>query len=224
MVVAKNQADGVRAGSPLRKSKAREAMIIAADELFSELGGHEGGGYEGTTIDLIVARAGVSRRTFFNHFTGKADVLMLDFRAICENHLAEFRARPTTEKPLFAALQAMEHVNQSFFSNPDNKRRSSVNRRRFARQLRSGIKSTQWSLMGDWELRLSEEIARRLQGRNKSERARILAAQASLIIRIASEQWFTHGLLKGDPISKSLRKVEAMANQTVDEAYPISTV
>jgi AcrR family transcriptional regulator len=221
MTIPKSQSGAASTGNTRRKSKAREAMIIAADELFSELGGYEGGGYEATTVDLIVARAGVSRRSFFNHFTGKADVLMLDFRAICHNHMAEFRARPDSEEPLLAALLAMEYMNESFFSNPDNKRRSSVNRRRFARQLRLGMKSTQWSLVGEWELLLAEEIARRLKGRDKRVRARILAGHASLIIRIASEQWFTQGLLKGDSIGKSLRKAEALANKVVDEAYPI---
>ena len=201
-------------GNVLRKSKAREAMIVAADELFSELGGYDGGGYEATTVDLIVERAGVSRRTFFNHFTGKADVLMLDFRTMSENHLNAFRNRPESEAPLQAALLAMEDMNQNFFA-------SHVNRRRYVRQLRLGMKASQWSLMGEWEMRIAEEISNRLTGRDKSTRARIMAGQAALMIRIASEQWFAGGLLKGESIVASLRKVERMANKVAEEAYPL---
>lgn len=189
-------------------------MINAADELFAELGGYEGGGYEATTVDLIVERAGVSRRSFFNHFTGKADVIMLDFRKMTENHMEAFCNRPESEQPLHAALLAMEDMNQNFFS-------SHANRRRFARQLRLGMKPSQWALMGEWEMRIAQEVAKRLKGRNKDVRARIMAGQAALIIRIASEQWFTSGLLKGEPIIKSLRKVEAQANKVAEEAYPI---
>jgi AcrR family transcriptional regulator len=58
-------------GRPRRSSK--RTLEEAAAELFLEQT------YAGTTVDQIAARAGVSRNTFFNYFTSKADVLWVDF-------------------------------------------------------------------------------------------------------------------------------------------------
>jgi len=52
-------------GNTLRKSKSPEAMIISADALYVEFKGDEGSVYEATTVDLIVKRICVSRRSFF---------------------------------------------------------------------------------------------------------------------------------------------------------------
>jgi len=62
----------------------------------------------------------------------------------------------------------------------------------------------------------------RLKGRNRNMRARIIAGQASLIIRIASEDWFANGLSQGKPIESSLRKIEALTNGVVEDVYPIA--
>lgn len=59
-----------RTGRPRRSSA--EILADAASELFLE------NGYDGTTVDQIAQRAGVSRATFFNYFGGKADLLWLD--------------------------------------------------------------------------------------------------------------------------------------------------
>ena len=56
-----------RAGRP--KSSSRETIADAACELFLEQG------YERTSIADIATRAGVSRSSFFNYFSTKADVL-----------------------------------------------------------------------------------------------------------------------------------------------------
>lgn len=57
-------------GRPRRSS--RRTLEEAAAELFLEQT------YEGTTIDDIANRAGVSRNTFFNYFASKSDVLWVD--------------------------------------------------------------------------------------------------------------------------------------------------
>ena len=198
-------------GTSLRKLKARQKMIVAADELFEELGG-----YEATTIDLIVERAGVSRRSFFNHFKGKADVLMLDLRTSIEDHLAAFNDRPKNETPLVSALMSVEYIYQNFLSDP-------VNMRRFERQMKYGFaNSSQLSLFSEWEQRLGDKIAMRLKGKKKEERARIMASHALLIIRLGSDSWFKNGVKKNQPIIKSIRATEALVNQVVAEIYPIT--
>jgi len=54
------------------RTSSRAALEEAALELFLEQG------YGQTTIDHITSRAGVSRATFFNYFSSKADVLWVD--------------------------------------------------------------------------------------------------------------------------------------------------
>jgi AcrR family transcriptional regulator len=54
------------------KTSSLAALEDAAHELFLEQG------YEGTSIDDIARRAGISRATFFNYFASKSDVLWVD--------------------------------------------------------------------------------------------------------------------------------------------------
>ncbi|PFG31152.1 TetR/AcrR family transcriptional regulator [Paramicrobacterium agarici] len=63
-------AEKQRVGRPRRSS--RRMLEEAAAELFLEQT------YDGTTIDEISTRAGVSRNTFFNYFSSKSDVLWVD--------------------------------------------------------------------------------------------------------------------------------------------------
>ncbi len=73
-----------------KKAEVREALVQAADTLFVEQG------YEGTTVDQIAERAGVSRRTFFRYFPSKeaiafprADDRRDAFRALLVERFAE---------------------------------------------------------------------------------------------------------------------------------------
>ncbi|WP_159819208.1 TetR/AcrR family transcriptional regulator [Colwellia sp. 20A7] len=201
-----------------RKSKARQKMIEAADELFEELGGFDGG-YEATTIDLIVERAGVSRRTFFNHFTGKADVILLDFSVSISEHLKAYDLRPDDEPPVTSAIMAAENLYQNLLINP-------VYARRLKRQMAYGFtKSSQLSLREEWERKLAAKMMKKLKGKHRPERAAVMSAHALLIIRTANIDWY-HNVLNQDqhqdqPMAKSLRKAESLINKVAEEVYPI---
>ena len=164
-------------GQTRRRLRARQRLITAADELFIEMDGTEEEAYAATTIDMIVERAGVSRRTFFNHFSGKADVLLLDLKTSIEDHVAAFEKRPRSEHPLLSIIRASENISQSFVADP-------INARRAERQAKLGhLKPNQWSLIGEWERRLTERIAQRLKGKNVRGRARIIAGTGLAVIR-----------------------------------------
>lgn len=60
------------------RASSRAVLEEAAYELFLELG------YDGTSVARIAQRAGVSRGTFFNYFSGKADVFWGDVDAALE--------------------------------------------------------------------------------------------------------------------------------------------
>ena len=82
-------------GRPVLASRAM--LQEAAFELFLEQG------YEHTTVEQIATRAGVGRSTFFNHFTGKADVFWIeldDAAAILEGELARQLAGAGLRSPI----------------------------------------------------------------------------------------------------------------------------
>lgn len=84
--------------APGRPQKAtREAIVQAAWALFEEVG------FEAASMSAVADRAGVSRRTLFNYFPHKADLLFHGW----DDFMAQFRAellRQPAETPLFTAL------------------------------------------------------------------------------------------------------------------------
>jgi AcrR family transcriptional regulator len=63
-------------------------------------------GYEETTVDQIVAAAGVSRRTFFRYFKSKEDVVVESVSDLGAAIRAELAARPSREEPEAAVRAA----------------------------------------------------------------------------------------------------------------------
>lgn len=63
-------------------------------------------GFEGTTIDQMVAAAGVSRRTFFRYFASKEDVIVQFLADTGAQLCAALAARPAEEPTAVALRQA----------------------------------------------------------------------------------------------------------------------
>ena len=80
----------------------------AAFELFLE------NGYSGTTVEQIARRAGVSRNTFFNYFTGKNDVFWIDLDVTLDRLRGELRVaqdhRPAIEAVRDALLTISDEL------------------------------------------------------------------------------------------------------------------
>ena len=85
-------------GAPGRPPKSTRADILqAAWALFEEVG------YDAASMSAVADRAGVSRRTLFNYFPHKADLLFHGW----DDFMQEFRgelSRQPKEAPLFASL------------------------------------------------------------------------------------------------------------------------
>ena len=97
------------------KARHRRAIIDAAAELMTEIGGTD------FTVDQLAARADVSRRTVFNHFTSVDDITVEVFREMLGMVLSNVDANlsaPTSEQPggpsmfdrVAAALRATDLV------------------------------------------------------------------------------------------------------------------
>jgi AcrR family transcriptional regulator len=67
-------------------------------------------GYEETTVDQIVAAAGVSRRTFFRYFASKEDVIIEFIGDVGEAIVGTLAERPAAEPPAIALREAVKDV------------------------------------------------------------------------------------------------------------------
>ena len=156
---------------------ARGRLTEAAMALFGERG------YANTTVGDIAARAGLTERTFFNHFTDKREVLFAGSEHFVKQIVDAVRAAPKSTPPLDAVIAAYESTNDSF-----------EERRPFARK-RSALIAAHPELQERELIKmmsLSAAVADALKQRGTSPSAAILSAETgAAIFRVGFEQW-TH--------------------------------
>lgn len=85
-----------------RKEKQRLNIIRAADELYRQNGG-EDGGFENTTVESIAENSDISLRTFFRYFDSKTDVIYIDVPKAVSYMEQSIRKRLQSE-PLTTAI------------------------------------------------------------------------------------------------------------------------
>jgi AcrR family transcriptional regulator len=84
-----------------KKARTREAIVVAAIDLF------ERQGYDATTVEEIAAAADVSQRTFFRYFDSKLDVVMAPKEHSDRSLEDLIAARPAEESPIEAFRQVL---------------------------------------------------------------------------------------------------------------------
>src|SRR3569832_1012050 len=109
---------------PSGKAPMREVLIEAAFQLFMEHG------FEQTTVDDIVARAGVGRRSFFRYFPSKEDVVFPDHER-CLADMTAFLAESSDDEPVRRVCDAVRIVLRMYTENPT----FSVQRYRLTKQV-----------------------------------------------------------------------------------------
>ncbi|BFU45692.1 TetR family transcriptional regulator [Krasilnikovia sp. MM14-A1004] len=96
---------------PVRE-RARRAMraelAMLAQDLFAAKG------YEQTTIEDLVAAAGISKRTFFRYFASKEDLVLGKYDVWAERLIQAFTARPADE-PVWESLRRAFDVVVGYF-------------------------------------------------------------------------------------------------------------
>ncbi|WP_404197006.1 TetR family transcriptional regulator [Streptomyces tauricus] len=144
----------------------RESLVAAAFQLFVERG------YEQTTVDDIVALAGVGRRSFFRYFPSKEDVVFPDHEG-CLTRMTSFLGESGPgHEPVERVCDAARLVLRMYAENPA----FSVQRYRLTRKV-PGLRTYELSVVWRYERALAEYLRGRFSGRpDGTLRADVIAA------------------------------------------------
>ncbi|MBU8812491.1 TetR/AcrR family transcriptional regulator [Mycolicibacterium goodii] len=152
-------------------------LQLAALELFGQQG------FAGTTVSEIARRAGLTERTFFNHFDAKKDVL---FGPRTQRHqeivLREILASDDASRPIDVVVHGLQIAAEELF---EGLREASIRRRQI-------IDENPELLERDLGKRtaLIAAIAEALRGRGLDADAAILTARIGAVIeQSAEERW-----------------------------------
>jgi AcrR family transcriptional regulator len=155
---------------------ARGRLERAALELFAERG------FEQTTVEEIASRAGLTKRTFFRHFSDKREVLFAggdEFRAMFVEGLG---AAPAGASPLEAVAASLDAVAMRFFAD----------RGAFARRRQAVIAAN--PELQERELVKLASVAAALAGALRERgvgepEASVTAETAVAVFRVSFERW-----------------------------------
>jgi AcrR family transcriptional regulator len=181
------------------KPDAQGRLMSAAIELFDEQG------YEATTVAEIAERAGLTKRTFFRHFSDKREVLFSGSQELQRLWLEGLAAAPAQASPLAVVTAGLDPVAEMF-----------AERHPFAR-IRAQIVEANPELQERELIKLQSlaaAITDALVQRGVPVNAAILAAQAGVtVFHVAFAQW----VQQNDPtafrrlIDESLEELRSVA-------------
>ena len=160
---------------PRWKADGRERLQGAAVELFRERG------YEAVTVAEIAARAGLTKRTFFNHFTDKREVLFAGAADLEAEVLRQLKDADSTASPFDVAIEALGRAGQTLseFAPYTSLRRDLINSSAELRE-RDLMKAAS----------LSAAIAAELETQGASSRVAAFAAQCAVaVFGVAYNHW-----------------------------------
>ncbi|ROS43338.1 TetR/AcrR family transcriptional regulator [Amycolatopsis thermoflava] len=164
----------------------QQRLQEAAIKLFSE------SGYDSTTVADIAGTAGVTERTFYNHFADKRDVLFPDQQQFIAEVAEAVTAAPPGQPPLDTILAALRHTADWF-----DQHRDAAQRRRKILDTRAELRERELAKMAA----LDTAIAAALRERGcPTGTATLTAVAAVAAYRLAVDTWLT------DPEHRSLRQ------------------
>ncbi|MFB9576667.1 TetR family transcriptional regulator [Streptomyces yanii] len=137
---------------PVKKPPMREVLAEAAFQLFLERG------FERTTVDDIVARAGVGRRSFFRYFPSKEDVVFPDHERCLADMTALLEAADEGD-PVSTVCDAARLVLRMYAANPE----FSVQRYHLTREV-PGLRTYELSVVRRYERTMAEYLRGRYVG------------------------------------------------------------
>lgn len=186
---------------PRWQANARAKLQDAALALYDERG------FEHTTVEEIAKRAGLTKRTFFRHFTDKREVLFGGTESSEDLLVNAVLTAPASAGPLDAV-----GVGLAAFTGRFDEQGELV-----ARRFRIVRASPEL-----WERQLikfaamAEAVARALRARGVGDPAAILAAELGVTaLRVASDQWVRGSKGKGPRklVAEVLAELRAIASK-----------
>ena len=189
---------------------ARERFEAAALELFVTQG------YEQTTVAEIAARAGLTERTFYRHFTDKQEVLFSGGADLMHGLAAEIAAAPLATPALQVVTRALMHMADAFFAG----REPAVRQRQIVIEANPALRERELQKLAA----LAAGVEQTLRKRGIDARTASLAAEIGIsVFRIAFAAWLGPGntLSLRDLISQimsDLRRIAADGNAPLESA------
>lgn len=160
----------------------REVLAEAAFQLFLERG------FERTTVDDIVSRAGVGRRSFFRYFPSKEDAVFPDHER-CLADMTAFLAAVGDADPVDAVCDAARLVLRMYAANPE----FSVQRYRLTREV-PGLRTYELSVVRRYEQTLAGYLRGRYgEAEDGALRAEVIAASVVAAHNNGLRTWLRSG-------------------------------
>jgi AcrR family transcriptional regulator len=153
-----------------------ERLQTAAFELFDEQG------FERTTVAEIARRAGLTQRTFFNHFADKREVLFGLSSEFQQEIVSGVAACADTVPPLDAVVGALQAAADTMFE----ERRAAVTRRHRIIDANPELRERELSKRAA----LTDAIAAALRARGLDDETSLLTASAGMLVeQTAVQRW-----------------------------------
>jgi AcrR family transcriptional regulator len=180
-----------------KKAATRRALISHAVHLFDQRG------FEKTTVDDIVAAAGVSQRTFFRHFTAKEDVVFDDIPARRADFARALDDVPD-DQPAWAALRDTFRAMTRQYTDEEPE----LSRIRIRLWMTEPLLYARWAEFSlDWERDVAAFLARR-SGKPEDTDAEVVAAAVVSVLRAAWRGEVLHGGRFDDLVGRALDRLE----------------
>ncbi|GAA2304198.1 TetR/AcrR family transcriptional regulator [Streptomyces kunmingensis] len=169
-------------GAP-KKAPMREVLAKAAFQLFLERG------FERTTVDDIVARAGVGRRSFFRYFPSKEDAVFPDHESCLADMTGFLDAASDERDAVDVVCGGARLVLRMYAANPE----FSVQRYRLTREV-PGLRTYELSVVRRYERTLAGYLRRRWDRADDGAlRAEVVAASVVAAHNNALRTWLRSG-------------------------------
>ena len=143
-------------------------------------------GFEAATLDAIADAAGISRRTLFNYFATKDDILLAWEAELEEALRTAVAARPDGETPFETVSCALLSLTEAF----ETDRAVAIDR------LMHGTESLRARKQGSWQRKeevLTAALAERWPDQALAGRLRLAAVIGIAALRVASDAWRADG-------------------------------
>ncbi|MCM2411146.1 MULTISPECIES: TetR family transcriptional regulator [unclassified Streptomyces] len=192
-----------------KKPPMRDVIAEAAFGLFTERG------FEQTTVDDIVARAGVGRRSFFRYFPSKEDAVFPDHER-CLADMTAFLEAARDGDPVDTVCDGARLVLRMYAENPE----FSVQRYRLTREV-PGLRTYELSVVRRYERTLAGYLERRCAGTpDAALRAEVIAASVVAAHNNGLRSWLRSGG-EGDAaaeVDRALELVRAVWGRAAERA------